>query len=57
LAGNQYGSYPAPTGPDWGGRIEVVPEFSDAFLLLMFNNTPDGEVHPAVEAEYARQIT
>lgn len=47
------GSYAAPPGPDWGWRIEIVPD-AGGFRLLMFNIAPDGEVYPAVEARYSR---
>ena len=48
------GSYAAPPGPDWGWRIGLEPAGDDGFILRMFNMTPDGEIHPAVEARYTR---
>lgn len=47
------GSYAAPTGPDWGWRIELSPS-PDALRMEMANISPEGEVYPAVEAVYAR---
>ena len=45
------GSYPAPTGPDWGWRTRL--ETTDTgWAMLMFNITPDGEEYPAVDARY-----
>lgn len=48
-------SYEAPTGPPWGWiiRLHITPE--DVLHLGMDNVTPDGEVAPAVRAEYRRQ--
>ncbi|MBM4203716.1 MAG: DUF1579 domain-containing protein [Gammaproteobacteria bacterium] len=46
------GAYPAPPGPDWGWRIEVHPNGSDSWQLLMFNVTPQGEEAKAVEVEF-----
>ena len=51
------GAYAAPPGPDWGWRISLEPAGTDAFILRMFNITPEGEVFPAVEARYARRQT
>ncbi len=47
------GSYAAPPGPDWGWRLELGTE-GGAFLLRMFNITPDGQEEIAVLAQYAR---
>ncbi len=49
------GSYPAPTGPDWGWRVSVTAESRDRFVMRMWNITPDGQEMQAVEAVYARQ--
>ena len=49
------GSYAAPPGPDWGWRIGLEPAGDDGFILRMFNMTPEGEIHPAVEARYTRK--
>ncbi|MGD8276504.1 MAG: DUF1579 family protein [Gemmatimonadota bacterium] len=49
------GSYAAPPGPDWGWRIVLRPESRDAFRMLMYNITPDGEEMLAVEAAYTRR--
>jgi hypothetical protein len=47
-----YGSYPAPSGPDWGWRIYMEPGGIDSFRLFMYNITPDGAEHLAVEVDY-----
>ena len=48
------GAYPAPPGPDWGWRIELVPEGDRRLLMSMMNITPDGEEQPAVDATLER---
>lgn len=48
------GSYPAPSGPDWGWRIVVEPDGPDGLRLLMFNIMPDGQEFPAVRADFQR---
>jgi hypothetical protein len=48
------GSYPAPSGPDWGWRIRVEPG-SGSLVIRMDNVSPDGEEYPAVEASYRRR--
>jgi hypothetical protein len=48
------GTYPAPPGPDWGWAIVIEPGTADRFRLLMYNITPDGDEHLAVEAQYTR---
>lgn len=48
------GSYPAPSGPDWGWRLEFEPAPPDRWTMRMVNITPDGEEALAVLAEYAR---
>jgi hypothetical protein len=50
------GAYPAPSGPDWGWRIVVAPQAQDSWRLLMYNITPDGQEHLAVEAVFVRQL-
>lgn len=52
---NVLGSYPAPTGPDWGWRIVLRPESRDAFRMLMYNIKPGGPDVLAVEAAYTRR--
>jgi hypothetical protein len=47
------GSYPAPTGPDWGWRIVVAPA-AGALAVRMANISPEGQEYPAVEAHYTR---
>lgn len=49
------GHYAAPPGPDWGWRITLTPESDAAFVLRMFNITPDGAEMLAVEAPYTRR--
>ena len=48
------GSYPAPSGPDWGWRTRLEPG-ADGWSMLMFNVSPDGEEYPAVDARYQRR--
>lgn len=48
------GTYSAGEGPDWGWRIEVQADGADAFRILMFNITPDGQEAPAVAAKFTR---
>ena len=45
------GSYAAPSGPDWGWRLELGEE-DEAFVLRMFNITPDGHEEIAVLTRY-----
>ncbi len=47
------GFYSVPDHPDWGWRTDIIPG-DDAFKLVMYNVSPEGEEHPAVETEYAR---
>jgi hypothetical protein len=47
------GSYAAPSGPDWGWRIDVVPE-GDALRISHVNIDPDGNEEPAAECVYSR---
>lgn len=46
------GSYEAPSGPDWGWRIDVTPG-DTGLTIAMWNVTPEGEESLAVEATYA----
>lgn len=48
------GSYPAPPGPDWGWQITIQPSPDGTFMFAMYNITPDGQAHLAVEAVYRR---
>lgn len=46
------GQYQAPTGPDWGWRIVLVPDFEETLNLIMYNIWPDGKEELAVKAVY-----
>lgn len=48
------GSYPAPTGPDWGWRIELDLRQNDRLQMRMVNITPDDQEMLAVQAVYSR---
>lgn len=48
------GSYAAPPGPDWGWRIALRSDGPDAFTMLMYNATPEGQEDAAVEVVYSR---
>ncbi len=48
------GNYPAPTGPDWGWRIELDLRLAEQLQMRMVNITPDGEEMLAVQAVYSR---
>jgi hypothetical protein len=50
------GTYPAPPGPDWGGRIEIAPPRDGRLRWTMVNITPKGEEQLAVKAEFTRSI-
>jgi hypothetical protein len=46
------GSYPAPTGPDWGWSIRLKLIDEDQWQLQMENITPAGAAMLAVEIDY-----
>lgn len=48
------GSYAVPEGPDWGWRIDILPQGEASFVIAMYNVTPDGEAHLGVEMTYRR---
>jgi hypothetical protein len=48
-------NYTQPEYSDWAWRTIIEPHDEDAFSLLMFNITPDGEEFPAVEAKFTRR--
>lgn len=47
------GSYAAPPGPDWGWRIDVLPE-GDTLRIVHYNVWPEGKEELAVESRYTR---
>ena len=47
------GSYAAPPGPDWGWRIDVVPD-GDTLRIIHHNVWPEGKEELAVESVYTR---
>jgi GrpB-like predicted nucleotidyltransferase (UPF0157 family) len=49
------GSYPAPSGLDWGWRINFDPGDADSLHLTMLNISPQGKEELAVEASYRRK--
>lgn len=49
------GSYAAPTGPDWGWRIEVHTNDPAMLMVRHYNILPDGQEALAVEARYTRR--
>lgn len=50
------GSYAAPPGPDWGWQINISVLKDDQFQFGMYNISPEGDAHRAVEASYTRKI-
>lgn len=48
------GHYAAPTGPDWGWRIDVSSTGPAGLRIAMFNIAPDNTVYPAVQADFTR---
>jgi hypothetical protein len=48
------GSYAAPSGPDWGWRIDITPRSGDSVKVVHINIDPEGSEYPAVEAAYSR---
>ena len=48
------GTYPAPSGPDWGWWITLQPMNINEFKILMHNVPPDGEALLAVEMVFER---
>jgi hypothetical protein len=46
------GSYPAPPGPDWGWRIDVMPDGPESLRIVHYNIWPEGKEEVAVEAQY-----
>jgi len=48
------GSYPAPTGPDWGWKTILRPLGDEALEILMYNIPPDGNEEIAVHDKYRR---
>jgi hypothetical protein len=50
------GSYPAPSGPDWGWRTVLAASPGRELRMTMYNLTPDGQAFLAVEAVYHPQV-
>jgi hypothetical protein len=48
------GSYPAPTGPDWGWKTIIRALGDDHLELLMYNISPEGKEEIAVHNTYRR---
>ena len=48
------GSYPAPTGPDWGWKTIIRALGDDNLEILMYNLSPDGKEEIAVHDTYRR---
>ena len=48
------GAYPAPSGPDWGWRIEIEPPEGNTLVIRMINISPEGQETLAVLAQYRR---
>ena len=48
------GLYAAPSGPDWGWRIEIKAGAMELFELDMVNISPEGTETLAVRASYQR---
>jgi hypothetical protein len=47
------GSYAAPPGPDWGWRIDLLPE-GDTLRIVHYNVWPEGKEELAVDSSYTR---
>ncbi len=48
------GAYAAPPDPDWHWQIDILPQSSTTFQLLMHNISPSGEKMLAVQIDYVR---
>ena len=48
------GAYSAPPGPDWGWRIDVIPEGDASLRIIHHNIWPEGKEELAVEGVYSR---
>src|SRR5215203_6043925 len=49
------GFYAVPDHPEWGWRTVIEPERDEAFKIVMYNVSPEGEEALAVEMELKRQ--
>lgn len=49
------GSYSVEGYGEWGWQITLPPPTGDSFTLKMDNIAPDGQVYPAVLANYTRK--
>lgn len=52
---NVKGFYTIPEYSDWGWRTIVESDDPDSFSFTMYNVTPEGEEHVAVEAAFKRK--
>ena len=48
------GSFAVPPGPDWGWRINLVPELPERLRIVMTNIAPGEDGDLAVDAVYSR---
>ena len=48
------GHFPAPPGPDWGWRTVVEASGDDAFRVVMYTISPEGEETLGFENRYTR---
>lgn len=51
---NVKGFYSVPDNPDWGWRIEIIPD-NNPLRILMYNVSPEGDEETAVESDYSRE--
>lgn len=49
------GFYTVPDNPDWGWRTVIETKNENAFKIIMYNVSPEGEETLAVEADYERR--
>ncbi len=49
------GDYAAPPGPDWSWRTVIAPRGDEAFEVVMYNISPEGEETIAFRNSYERE--